>query len=118
MTATPPRQAASYIAAPSPVPLGMEPGRVDGAGPCVQALKRRGHAPRKQHPSSEENNMTNPQQPRLQLLTLPEVARRLSVCTKTLRRWIGGGQLRIHRLGRQLRVSEEDLQVFVASRRT
>lgn len=51
------------------------------------------------------------------LLTLVEVAARLAVSTKTLRRWIALEQLRIHRLGRQIRVAEEDLQTFLASRR-
>ena len=52
------------------------------------------------------------------LLTLVEVAARLAVSTKTLRRWIARKQLRIHRLGRQIRIAEEDLQTFLASRRT
>lgn len=56
--------------------------------------------------------------PRLpRLLTLTEVAERLVVSPKTLRRWITLEQLRIHRLGRQIRVSEEDLHAFLAQRR-
>ena len=40
------------------------------------------------------------------LLSLTAVAGKLDVSIKTLRRWIGRGDLRAHRLGRQLRVSE------------
>jgi excisionase family DNA binding protein len=47
---------------------------------------------------------------RPRLLTLPEVADQLKVSTKTLRRWVDPGDLRVHRLGRQLRIAEEDLQ--------
>jgi excisionase family DNA binding protein len=51
------------------------------------------------------------------LLTLLEVAERLAVSTKTLRRWIALNELRSHRLGRQIRVAEEDLHAFLARRR-
>ena len=51
------------------------------------------------------------------LLTLTDVAEQLVVSSKTVRRWVEQGDLRTHRLGRQLRVSEEDLQTFLGSRR-
>lgn len=51
------------------------------------------------------------------LLTLAAVAERLAVSTKTVRRWIAGELLHAHRLGRQVRVAEEDLQLFLALRR-
>jgi len=46
-----------------------------------------------------------------------EVAELLQVSTKTVRRWIERRELRTHRLGRQLRVSEEDLAAFLGQRR-
>jgi excisionase family DNA binding protein len=46
-----------------------------------------------------------------------EVAERLAVSTKTVRRAITRQELRVHRLGRQIRISEEDLQAFLACRR-
>jgi excisionase family DNA binding protein len=46
-----------------------------------------------------------------------EVAELLTVSTKTVRRWIGREELRTHRLGRQLRVAEEDLAAFLGQRR-
>lgn len=52
------------------------------------------------------------------LLSLPDVAQTLRVSVKTVRRWIAQGELRIHTLGRQLRVSEEDLSAFINRRRS
>ncbi len=54
---------------------------------------------------------------RLRLLTVNEVAGLLQVSTKTVRRWIERQELRTHRLGRQLRVAEEDLAAFLGQRR-
>ena len=45
------------------------------------------------------------------------VAARLDVSIKTVRRWIAKGELPIHQLGHQQRISEDDLQTFVAVRR-
>ena len=52
------------------------------------------------------------------LLDLVRVATALDVSVKTVRRWIERGDLRVHRLGRQLRVSEEDLATFINRSRT
>jgi excisionase family DNA binding protein len=46
-----------------------------------------------------------------------EIAERLKVSTKTVRRWIERGDLHVHHLGRQLRVSEDDLMLFLQKRR-
>jgi excisionase family DNA binding protein len=46
-----------------------------------------------------------------------EVAELLQVSSKTVRRWIERQELRTHRLGRQLRVAEEDLAAFLGQRR-
>jgi excisionase family DNA binding protein len=51
------------------------------------------------------------------LLGVNEVAALLQVSSKTVRRWIERQELRTHRLGRQLRVAEEDLTTFLAQRR-
>jgi excisionase family DNA binding protein len=45
--------------------------------------------------------------------TLKQVAEQLQVSTKTIRRWIGDGALVAHRFGRQLRISDADLQAFI-----
>ena len=51
------------------------------------------------------------------LLAVSEVAELLQVSSKTVRRWIERQELRTHRLGRQLRVAEEDLTAFLGQRR-
>ncbi len=51
------------------------------------------------------------------LLAVNEVAALLQVSSKTVRRWIERQELRTHWLGRQLRVSEEDLAAFLGQRR-
>jgi len=48
------------------------------------------------------------------LLSIAAVVEKLDVCTKTVRRYIARGELRIHRVGRLLRVSEEDLAAYLA----
>jgi excisionase family DNA binding protein len=48
-----------------------------------------------------------------QLLDVPAVARRLDVSEKTVRRLIARGELRAHRIGRLLRISEEELRRLI-----
>ena len=55
--------------------------------------------------------------PKPRLLSVATVADRLDVSTKTIRRWIEAGELRIHRLGRSVRISETDLQKFLEEHR-
>lgn len=50
-------------------------------------------------------------------LSTREVASRLGVSSKTIGRWVQRGELRAHHLGRQIRVSEEDICAFLAARR-
>jgi excisionase family DNA binding protein len=50
-------------------------------------------------------------------VSVSAVAEQLGVCTKTVRRWIGSGELHVHRFGRRLRIADEDLAAFVALRR-
>jgi len=51
------------------------------------------------------------------LLTIPEVADYLKISTKTVRRWIDRGDLHAYRVGRQLRIAEEDLSACPSYRR-
>ena len=52
-----------------------------------------------------------------QFLSISELAERMDVSTKTIRRWIKAGEIRTHKLGRQIRVTEEDAHSFVLRRR-
>jgi excisionase family DNA binding protein len=54
---------------------------------------------------------------RLQFLTIAEVAERLRVATRTVRRWIAAGELVAHRFGASVRIAEADLRAFVALHR-
>jgi len=52
------------------------------------------------------------------LLTVRDVAALCLVSLKTVRRWIGAGELPAHRLGSQLRVRRRDLEAFIERCRT
>lgn len=52
-----------------------------------------------------------------QFFTPREVADALGVSVKTVRRRIADGTLHVHRIGRQLRVSEDDYRAYVALQR-
>jgi excisionase family DNA binding protein len=49
--------------------------------------------------------------------TIAEVAEHLNVATRTVRRWIGSGDLVAHRFGGVVRIAEGDLRVFLAAHR-
>lgn len=51
----------------------------------------------------------------VRLLTVTEVAKRLSVCVRTVRNYISQGALRVRRLGRAVRVEEPEVDRFIAS---
>ena len=60
--------------------------------------------------------MTEPS-PLPRLHTVSDVSDSLQVSTKTVRRWIETGDLRVHRLGRSVRISEADLAKFLENKR-
>ena len=51
------------------------------------------------------------------LLSIETVAAILDVSPKSVRRWIAAGLLPVHRLGRQIRISEPDLAAYIARSR-
>lgn len=51
------------------------------------------------------------------MLTVKQVAVLLSTSEKTVRRRIDGGDLHAHFVGRQIRISVEDYQTYVATSR-
>lgn len=60
--------------------------------------------------------MTKPSSRPPALLTIPEVAERLQVSIKTIRRWIASGDLPTVRLGHQIRIQPKDLDIFLRQR--
>jgi excisionase family DNA binding protein len=53
----------------------------------------------------------------IKFFTIAEVADRLDVATRTVRRWIKGGELVVHRIGGVVRIAESDLRAFLALHR-
>lgn len=53
----------------------------------------------------------------LSMLTIVEVADRLSVSVKTVRRAIKAGELHTYQIGRLRRITEADLILYAAQRR-
>ncbi len=52
------------------------------------------------------------------MLSVKATAEQLNLSQKSVRRLIGRGELVAHRIGRSLRIAEEDLRVFLVQRRT
>ena len=50
-------------------------------------------------------------------LSIAAVAAHLDVSSKTVRRWVDAGELPHHRLGRQIKITQQDLSIFMALRR-
>lgn len=53
----------------------------------------------------------------IKFFTVKQLHKRLGVSEKSIRRWIWIGELKHHRLGTLIKVSEEDLEAFLAIRR-
>jgi excisionase family DNA binding protein len=49
--------------------------------------------------------------------TIADVAERLNVCERTVRRWIKSRALPVHRIGSLVRIEEADFATFLALRR-
>ena len=49
--------------------------------------------------------------------TIDEVAEELAVSPRTVHRWIAGGKLVVHRVGRSVRISGADYKAFIAVHR-
>ena len=51
------------------------------------------------------------------MLSVEETAQLLNVSTKTIHRWRLSGMLAAHKLGRQVRIKEDELEAVIRSRR-
>jgi len=68
--------------------------------------------------SKAAQRMSGPKMaPAPRLLSIATVALLLDVSEKTVRRLISAGELPIHRIGRQIRISESDLAAYIARSR-
>jgi excisionase family DNA binding protein len=85
----------------------------DAAGDSKNAAGR-SNAPRLAAPSRPEAGR---RAEHLRFFTLNEVAERLRVSSRTVRRWIKAGALPVHRIGGLVRISEADFAAFLALRR-
>ena len=56
--------------------------------------------------------------PMARFYTVAQVADMLGVSPRSVRRWTAESDLRAHRFGRQVRISETDLRAFVEAGRT
>jgi excisionase family DNA binding protein len=54
---------------------------------------------------------------KIKFFTIAEVAERVHVNPRTIRRWIVAGDLVVHRVGNVVRISESDLRAFLALHR-
>ena len=71
----------------------------------------------REHHTMRNNQPPSPHDGLEPLHTIEQVAERIQVSTKTVRRWIKAGDLVAHRFGRQMRISYADLQAFIRMRR-
>jgi excisionase family DNA binding protein len=69
-------------------------------------------------PASRGTGSARRGQPITKLLTIDEVAEVLNVSPRTVRRLIDEGALPVHRLGRLVRISDDDLAAFLAANRS
>ena len=56
-------------------------------------------------------------QAEVRFLSVADVAERLAVSVRTIRRWIVSGALPVHRFGAVIRIAEVDLRAFIALHR-
>ena len=52
------------------------------------------------------------------MITVAEVANRLSVSTRTVQRWIDEGKLLAYQFGREYRINEKDFEAFMERSKT
>jgi excisionase family DNA binding protein len=63
------------------------------------------------------DNARRYQRPRRRLFTINAVAEAAGASSRTVRRWIAMRLLPVHRVGRVVRIAEDDLDAFLARHR-
>jgi excisionase family DNA binding protein len=56
--------------------------------------------------------------PVTQLRTIDETAELLNISPRTVRRYVDSGELPVHRFGRSVRISNDDIAAFLAASRS
>jgi len=64
------------------------------------------------------NPTAAPRRGSTRLFTIPQVADEAQVSVKTIRRRINAGDLIAHRIGKSLRITEDDFRAFLNKNRT
>ncbi|PWT86821.1 MAG: hypothetical protein C5B58_00780 [Acidobacteria bacterium] len=64
-----------------------------------------------------DRTSTRRSQPASNLHSIDELAERWGVSTRTLQRQIKSGALRAHRIGRLVRISDDDAEAFLSNNR-
>ena len=85
--------------------------------PTIPVLRRPALPGPVPHEPAPRGPARQPAQRPVRLLSIPEAADQLGISEKGVRRAIGRGDLVAHRIGRLLRIAEDDLAAFVALRR-
>ncbi len=80
------------------------------------SLERRNFRPRCDEPGAK-NGHRKIRHEEMSFLTIAEVAQRLSVSTRSIRRWIADENLIAHRFGAAVRIAESELAAFIAQHR-
>jgi excisionase family DNA binding protein len=83
----------------------------------IWARFRRPHSVHQRWRSMNSSKSQKTRPPMQRMLSVADVAERLQLCARTIRRAIANGELHVHQIGRQYRVAEDDLTLFVATRR-
>jgi excisionase family DNA binding protein len=80
-------------------------------------IPKRAHESAAPNPASATAGGSARRRPLTKFLTIDETADLFNVSTRTVRRFIDSGALPAHRLGRLVRISEDDIAVFLAATR-
>src|SRR5690349_18624637 len=84
------------------------------AARCGGWSTHHGPEPRMNRPVTARRELSS--WPHSNLHPIAEIAHRCNVSTKTVRRWIDAGELSYYRLGRQIRIGEQEFQAFLCKR--
>jgi excisionase family DNA binding protein len=89
----------------------------DQANAAPSSESRRTGEPGTRASAPARTNAHRREREAIKFFTIAEVAEKLSVSTRTVRRWIERGELVAHHFGAAVRISDADLRAFSALHR-